>query len=253
MKMSRKTSMRSDPFVPREPLVLHFPNDQSKPQYRLGQAAAYSISQFMQEQLSANMTSGTGMAAALAERPQKNASVSFNGVAFNRQFIPPVLRYIWNRDKLDINSTFGTLATSMTNVIRGTDWGLGTPDEGRVYGMKGTPTRWHNAKWGWIVLHGMILVGGMIVLRATVMRSDRSLPMVPAWKNSSLVAIRQGSSVTEVWKGTSSVHEMEKKAQGAQVTMPLPEQTDDEHGGGASLKQPVNAEEDSGRGSNKDA
>lgn len=84
----------------------------------------YSISQFMQEQLSANVTSGTGRAAVI------NVSVGFNGVAFNRQLITPVLRYIWNRDKLNINSTFGTLATSMTNVIRGTDWGLGTPDEG---------------------------------------------------------------------------------------------------------------------------
>lgn len=66
------------------------------------------------------------------------------------------------------------------------------------------------------------------------------------------MAIRQGSSVAGVLKGTSSVHEMGKEVQGAQVTMPLPEQTDDEHGGGASLKQPVNAEEDSGGRSNKE-
>lgn len=97
-----------------------------------------------------------------------------------------MLRYIWDCEKLDINSTFGTLATSMTNVTRGTDWGLGTPDEGRVYGIMKTPTRWYNVQRGWIELHGMILVGGMIVLCATVVRSDRSLPMMPAWKNSSL-------------------------------------------------------------------
>ncbi|RMJ21702.1 hypothetical protein PHISP_07429 [Aspergillus sp. HF37] len=74
---------------------------------------------------------------------------------------------------------------------------------------------------------------------------------MPAWKNSSLVTILQGSSVAEVLKGASSVQEMEKKAQGVRVMMPLPGQTDDEHASGVSLKQPVSAEDGSGNESNK--
>lgn len=106
----------------------------------------------------------------------------------------------------DIPDTFATLATSMTNGMRDTG-------EKYVYGRIGTPTKYYNTQWGWTVLHGIVLIGGVLFWRMTLRNSGRPpKAVVSAWKNSSLAVISKGSTAAEELSGADTMVEMEKRA-----------------------------------------
>ncbi|KAK2811932.1 hypothetical protein FQN50_001639 [Emmonsiellopsis sp. PD_5] len=238
-------------FRSRYDLILNFPSNASKSVCKIGETAIWSISQFTRDLLSKNITGGDNTTAAISERLHNG---SFNGAFENNRGIPEAVGNIWNPEKLDIPGTFATLATSMTNQIRGSNQEY--PSDPPVEGLKGVPTTYYKVKWGWTALPGAVLVGGMLFWYMTVRNSVRRLMVVPAWKNSSLAVISRGSTAAEVLKGANTVKEMDIKARERRVRIPLDDtspsaRTSDEHGGGMFLMQQVNTDEDDTRPSER--
>lgn len=202
-------------YVDRDNLVLHFPDNTTKPKYSIRDEAVWSLSQYIRDLFSTNITGEPNMTAAISDVLPKNA-VGYNGVIEIDQSKPPAVDSIWNPDKPDIADTFGTLAASMTNGIRK---GYDKYSVDYVYGRTGTPTQYYKTQWGWIVLHSMVLIGGAVFWCVTVRNSARPSKEVPAWKNSSLAAISRGSPAEEVLKGADTVAEMQKKAREQSLVM----------------------------------
>ncbi|CAG8232295.1 unnamed protein product [Penicillium nalgiovense] len=204
-------------YAGRDDLVLHFPDNSSKPSYSVTANAVWALSQYMQTLFSINITMGANMTTAMSDVLPKDA-VGYNGVIENKQSNPAAVDSVWNLDKLNIADTFGTLAASMTNGMRGEYDGY-TVDY--VYGRTGTPTQFYKTQWGWIALHGMVLIGGAAFAFMTMIGSASSSKAVPVWKNSPLATISGGSSAADVLKGAETVSEMEKKAREGRVVMPV--------------------------------
>ncbi|RMJ27784.1 hypothetical protein PHISP_01357 [Aspergillus sp. HF37] len=236
----------------RDNLVLHFPNNSSKPRYDLTDTAVWALSQFFQELLSTNLTGGANATAAIAERLSSDA-VGFNGISRDGDGNigkPPALASIWNFDKLDMPGTFATLATSMTNGMR---QDLHDGDTEYVSGFQGTPKKYYNTQWGWIALHGAVLSGGVLFWATTVWNSNRPLKAVPAWKNSSLAVISRGSTAAEALERANTLGGMEKRACEKMVKMPLDHgstliQTPNEHEGMYLMQQVNRDEREAGHG-----
>lgn len=119
---------------------------------------------------------------------------------------------------LNIADTFGTLAASMTNGMRGECNGY-TVDY--VYGRTGAPTQYYKTQWGWIALHGVVLIGRTVFSFVTMVQSARPSTAVSVWKNSPLATISSGPSAVDALKGAETVRGMEKKARGESVMMPV--------------------------------
>lgn len=199
----------------RNELVLHFPDDPSKPSYSIFPQTVWSLNHFIEQLLSTNITGGANMTALISEVLPDN-SAGYNGIIDCYGSEPLSLEGIWTSN-LDVPATFSALATSITNEIRRTaeDEGYG----GVVYGRKGTPTQYYQTEWGWIVLHGMMLIGGALFFYVTVWNQPSSLGDIPTWKNSSLAVLSQGPIAEAVLKETELVPEMERRAREETVKM----------------------------------
>lgn len=234
-------------YARRNNLVLHFPDNSSKPQYELTARAVWALSQFFQELLSTNLTGGANATAAIAERLSSDAA-GFNGMSRDVEGNvgkPPALGSVWNFNKPDMPGTFATLATSMTNGMRRID--QHEADTEYVGGSQGTQKKYYNTQWGWIALHGAVLSGGVLFWASTVWNSNRPRKAVPAWKNSSLAVISRGSTAAETLEQADTMGGLEKRAREKTVTMPLDHgsalvQTANEHEGMYLMRQ-VNRDE----------
>lgn len=192
--------------------TLDFPDNSSKPEYSIVDKAVWSLSHFMPQPFSANITGGANMTALISEVLPNN-SAGLNGLMKNRVRTPPSLANIWpSIDKSGIPNTFSALATSITNEMR-----RRTHYNEAVLGRKGIPTKYYQTKWDWIVLHGMMLIGGALFFCVTVWNRDSSLGGIPAWKNSALAVLSQGPIAGAILKGTDLVAEMEKRARKRKV------------------------------------
>ncbi|KAK2765074.1 hypothetical protein FQN54_008773 [Arachnomyces sp. PD_36] len=206
--------------TPRDNLILHFPDNSSKPEYALKPYSVWSISHFFQNLLSMNLTGSDSVTKELSKLLPSD-SVRYNGELIGSWNRLEAAENIWHPSKRDIPKTFETLATSMTNVLR--ELGSGTGGREDVYGRAGTPTKYYKTQWGWIVLHGMVLVGGVYFWWATVQNTSGPPNKVPPWRNSSLAAISKGSAVDVLKGADGSVEEMEKWAREHDVMMPVDE------------------------------
>ncbi|KAJ5435916.1 hypothetical protein N7445_006801 [Penicillium cf. griseofulvum] len=202
-------------YVRRDDLVLHFPDNLTKPSYPIATRAVWALSQYMQNLFSTNITTGSNITTAISDVLRQDA-VGYNGVIENEQSNPAAVDSVWNPDKLDLADTFNTLAVSITNEMREEYDGY-TIDY--VYGRTGTPTQFYKTRWGWIALHGVVLIGGAVFAFVTMIDSASPSKEVPVWKNSTLATISTGSLAVDALKGAETVSEMEKKARGETVMM----------------------------------
>jgi hypothetical protein len=198
-------------------LVLQFPDNSSKPPYSITANAVWALSLYMQNLFSTNITTGSNITTAMSDVPRQDA-VGYNGVIENGQSNPAAVDSVWDPDKLNIADTFDTLAVSMTNEMREEKDGY-TVDY--VYGRTGTPRQFYKTQWGWIALHGVVLIGGAVFAFVTMIDSAGPSKEVPVWKNSPLATISTGASAVGALKGAETVSEMEKKARGETVMMQL--------------------------------
>lgn len=197
----------------RNDLVLHFPDDLNKPSYSISPPAVWSLNHFVEQLLSTNITGGANMTALISEVLPNN-SAGYNGIIDSYGAEPLSLGGIWS-SKVDVPATFSALATSITNEIRRSvdDEGYGSA----VLGHTGTPTQYYQTEWAWIVLHGIMLIGGALFFYVTVWNQPSSLGDIPTWKNSSLAVLSQGSIAEAVLKDTDLVAEMEGRARKEKV------------------------------------
>ena len=126
-------------------------------------------------------------------------------------FKPEALKSMWSDFSFDLERTFESLATSMTNEIRMN--GVNTEDE--IHGKIGISRTAYRVVWYWLSLHGLIFVGSVVFCIETMMVPGD----VPVWKSHSLATMSQGHAIVDFGTDAKSLRELEKRAQGAQVSL----------------------------------
>jgi hypothetical protein len=231
LEFDNKTS-----FLTREPLALYSP-DENPPRrmYNITSNGVFSISALFQDLLREEWDANGTTLKLVREEYAPDAAVMFNGWAEMEGMRPQRLGGLWERPSTNVAARFENLAASMTNEFRNIDMLLNRPNywEGEYFsttrgevaeGRVGVQTTLYRIEWYWILLHGMILLGGVAFCTATWALSAATGPSgegIPAWKNHSLAAVSQGThlAVADIIGGAVTTKEMEKTAQGGAVSL----------------------------------
>lgn len=132
------------------------------------------------------------------------------------QYSPGVMQALFS--SADLNATFASMATSMSNAVRtrtGTD-----EDTSSVDGSRGDLVTFYRIAWPWISLHCLVVVAGLVFLVVTVWENQaRRGVAAPVWKSSSLAVMSRGAAVREVLEGAHRVQHMEEKARATRVSL----------------------------------
>jgi hypothetical protein len=129
------------------------------------------------------------------------------------QFSPSTVQVLFSAE--DLNDTFTSLATSMSNALRsGSDASFNGADRDLV-GEKGVLTTFYEIQWPWISLHCASLLLGVLFFVLTLARNRSA----PAWKSSSLAVMARGHQVQDVVHGVEYVKQMEGRAKTMRVTL----------------------------------
>lgn len=129
------------------------------------------------------------------------------------QYTPSTMQVLYSTE--DLNNTFTSLATSMSNALRdGSDATFNGADR-ELVGEKGVLTTFYEIQWPWLSLHGASLVLGVLFFVLTLVRNRSA----PAWKSSSLAVMARGHQVQDVVHGAEYVKQMEGRAKTMRVTL----------------------------------
>lgn len=144
----------------------------------------------------------------------------FNGYYMNSsaiQFEPSILQALFASQ--DLNTTFTTLAASMSNAIHtGADETFeGVPNI--VTGSKGQLMTFYRVVWPWISLHCFIVVTGVVFLLLTIRENKKHGWVVPMWKSSSLAVLNRGQEVAGILCGMQTVEQMEATSKKSRVML----------------------------------
>ncbi|KAL1635493.1 hypothetical protein SLS58_010189 [Diplodia intermedia] len=199
-------SIDFDPYFSgarRSDLVLQAPNGE---RFNVSQNAVAGISAYFK----------TAFQAELQAYNETNGTVDgqINGWYMNSttiQYQPSAIQPFWKSDDLD--ETFETLATSMTNALRA-DADVG--DAAQVLGQSGRLVTYYSVQWPWIALNCVVVVMGAVFLVLTMRRCGDSAPV---WKSSTLAAMSRGGHVKHLLERATSLGEMEKFAKGEKVVL----------------------------------
>ncbi|KAH8777845.1 hypothetical protein F5883DRAFT_627033 [Diaporthe sp. PMI_573] len=139
-----------------------------------------------------------------------NSSISYD-------YEPSVMQTLFASQ--DLNTTFTTLAASMSNAIRtGSDATFdGVPNI--VTGSKGELITFYRVVWPWISLHCFIVVTGVMFLLLTVRENRKHGRAVPMWKSSSLAVLNRGQEVAGILSGMQTLEQMEAMSKTSQVIL----------------------------------
>lgn len=121
------------------------------------------------------------------------------------EFTPSAARILW--ESRNISSTFETIAASMSNALRTGD-DTSPPGKGRL--LKPVTVYW--VDWGWIALHGLIMLFEIIFFIIIVWSTSRTVGRVPVWKSSELAVLSRGTVVAGALKDSQTLEDMEKRA-----------------------------------------
>lgn len=214
--------------ISREDLTLYYPqNSSGGPNYTLAETAVKPISAYFPELLTTNMTGSTNVTRAIARRLGEHA-VGYNGARVGYKAYPQALRHIFETNEAaDLDSKFAALGASMTNDMRRNGDGIARfdPLNGHItlgsdnqpeYGLVGVATTYYSIEWGWIVLHALMLAGGLVFWQLTV-RNCSTSEAVQIWKSSSLAVLRQGQTTGRVLEGSKTMEEMRSTARNQKV------------------------------------
>lgn len=229
-------------FIPREPLAIHFPDRENGPLYNISSDAVWSINGFFQDSLRDEWDVDDEALELVKDEYLPDAAVMFNAWAELERIQPSNMASIWNRPRTNMSARFDAMATSMTNDIRS----VGTParrpnffegeyfttvESEKMEGRIGMQITSYRIEWYWILLHGAMLLGGVVFcIMTTVLSSARNQSMaaghsVPVWKNHSLATVSQGThlAVADAIRGARTISDMEGKAKGTAITMAISE------------------------------
>ncbi|KAH7161109.1 hypothetical protein EDB81DRAFT_682497 [Dactylonectria macrodidyma] len=236
---------RNYSVIERSSLSLKFPESDTRRKnqdYEIAQASVKSISAYVQNIFLGKLPNmDEDQIQVLAKKKLGKNAVGFNSAAIGpgtagdstslgMDAYPPRLTSIWSFTKFNMTSTFYALATSMTNEIRTSTFGLGGEPSydqdnagdiysARIEGRIGTMTVVYDIRWPWIALHAAMMLAGTFFFLVTLYYSWTS-DSVPLWKGSSLATIRHGYQIGDMFEGIDSVEEMEDKARKVQIQVP---------------------------------
>ncbi|KAI9373777.1 hypothetical protein BJX61DRAFT_552009 [Aspergillus egyptiacus] len=217
--------------IRREDLALYYPQNSSAPVYTLSETGVKPISAYFPTLLTANMTGSTDVTRAIMERLGEHA-VGYNGAWMGYEAYPRTLRHIFEpSEDVDLPAKFAALAASMTNDMRRNGDGIARfdPWNGHIslgtysqpeYGLVGVATTYYSIEWGWIVLHAMMLAGGLVFWLLTVRNSSRP-QAVPIWKSSSLAVLRQGRTTGRALEVSTTMEDMRMNAKNQKALVTL--------------------------------
>jgi hypothetical protein len=205
----------------RSDLVLQVPDGE---RFNVSQNAVMSVSAYFK----------TAFQADLQVYNKTNGTVEgqINGWYMNSttiQYRPSTIQPFWKSVNLD--ETFKTLATSMTNVLRA-DADAG--DSAQVLGQLGQMVTYYSVQWPWIALHCLVVLMAGVFLALTIRRCGNSPPV---WKSSTLAVMSRGDYVEYLLERPMSLREMEKFAKEKKVL--LFERKREELMKGESLSKPL--------------
>ncbi|KAG6363889.1 hypothetical protein INS49_008992 [Diaporthe citri] len=129
------------------------------------------------------------------------------------QYTPSTTQVLYPTE--DLNNTFTSLATSMSNALRdGSDATFNGADR-ELTGEKGVLTTFYEIQWPWLSLHCASVVLGVLFFVLTLVRNRSA----PARKSSSLAVMARGHQVQDVVHGAEYVKQMEGRAKTMRVTL----------------------------------
>lgn len=220
----------------RDDLVLYYPRNSSGINYTLRETAIKPISSYFPKLLTLNMTGSTDITTAIAELLGRGA-VGYSGAWIDEAAYPRSLRYTYQAGKpFDLAGWFAALGASLTNEMRRNGGTIQRFDDGPtsnghisfeshdepVRGLIGVATTYYSVEWGWIALHGAMLLGGLLFCQLTVRNSSRPAA-VRIWKGSSLAVMRQGRETGQILAGSKTVGEIKSRARGQKTSVALPD------------------------------
>jgi len=130
------------------------------------------------------------------------------------QYSPTIMQTLW--ESANISATFDALGRSMSNAIRAAEYSAdGANSSTAQVGTAQVTVVWYSIKWGWIVLHAVLVLVGLVFLAITI-RETASM-RVPAWKSHSLPALAFPDQVDNLLSDAGSVAVMEQRAAKYQV------------------------------------
>ena len=215
-----------------ELLRLYFPDDSSKPQYRIAQQAVNSISAFFQQLLADGEIMDKKSSEVADELLDMEDAAVYNGIARTPDFVPYDIGTIWSDPDSDVEETFKRVSISMTNEMRNNGGRLSAGEVWRLHENRTIePVEGHitvhetlyRSEWYWIALHGALTLGGCVFCIFTVIYSARESKYVPPWKTSTLPVMSNGYATARALRGTQTLREMEKRARNEVVSMQLME------------------------------
>lgn len=180
--------------------------------YNVSQAAVNSISQMIQRTF-ASCTAVTRNCTTTLEAVADNWT-PLNGyymTARNEiQFEPSVASVFWNGD---INSTFESVAESLSNAIRA---GGDVDGQEAVEGQMGILVVRYQVDWLWILLHVAVVVGVLVMMVWVLVRTGQG---VPVWGSSTLALLKKGEEFGASLAGAERVEEMEDRAREVEIML----------------------------------
>ncbi|KAI3341998.1 hypothetical protein F4824DRAFT_271003 [Ustulina deusta] len=178
--------------------------------YNISQAAVDSISSFIRNTLSTR----------LYKFDDEVISGRLNGFYIDVggfQYAPSVLQQFQSSN--DLNSTFTTLAASMSNAMRSTADESVNGISRDLQGQKSVTIVIYSIQWPWIALHVLLVAVTPIFLVVTLGSKSSPERHAQAWKSSSLAVMTRGPAVLDILEGAQTVNEMKQRAKNTRVTL----------------------------------
>lgn len=130
------------------------------------------------------------------------------------QYSPIIMQTLW--ESANISATFDALGRSMSNTIRAAEYSAdGANSSTAQVGTAQVTVVWYSIKWGWIALHAVLVLVGLVFLAVTIW--ETASMRVPAWKSHSLPALAFPDQVGNLLSDAGSVAVMELRAAKHQV------------------------------------
>lgn len=125
------------------------------------------------------------------------------------QYSPMIMQTLWKSP--NVSATFDTLARSMSNAIRASNYSPRDTNISSVHkGVAQVVVVFYSIHWGWITLHAALVLAGLVFLAITIWKTT-SLG-IPAWKSHSLPPLAFSYQVDNLFSGAESVSIMEQRA-----------------------------------------
>ncbi|KAF4969526.1 hypothetical protein FSARC_3256 [Fusarium sarcochroum] len=128
------------------------------------------------------------------------------------QYRPSSAKTLW---KMELDSTFETIAESMSNTLREDADGDSVVRTADLL----KPITVYTVVWPWIILHCITELGALVLLILTIRSTNRKTGAVPVWKSSQLAVLAKGMVVGDVFKQAHTTEQLGERAKTVPVVL----------------------------------